>query len=101
MTDEERLAIVERVKQNSAAAHARKIEAGAVAGATNRDGRSLRAARHALEHRTSLSVAARLFHVQVGTVSETFRRLFPDVPALASQRAGMQRQAWPEDEVSW
>ena len=66
----------------------------------NRDGRSLRAARYALENRKTLRDAAREFDCTIGSVSQTWRRIFPDVPALVNRRRGHEAQAWPEDEVT-
>jgi hypothetical protein len=64
------------------------------------DGSSLRAARYALENVTTLRVAASMFGCTVGSVSQTWRRVFPDVPALVARRRGHAAQAWPEDEVT-
>lgn len=66
----------------------------------NRDGRSIRAAHWALAERKTLRQAAAQHGCTIGAVSQTWRRIFPDVPALLNRRSGTMIQSWPEDEVT-
>lgn len=66
---------------------------------SKRDGRSLRAARWALENRQTLRKASVVFDCAIGTVSQTWARVYPGVPALVSRR-GRPVESWPEDDVT-